>query len=326
MIFSKLKSLYLAVLSLSLLAGAAPAHAHGLPVSGSKWRLGSDRLIATLDLKKDLLSKIKGVTEGHYDLGSGSEKELQRLGSEAIQPYVNDKLSFSVNGTSYPLKVDRVERDTDTLFTVWLSTDKLDLSLPDNRVWIRNRMFFDEVGPGHMDIAWFYATNATGDALQQVFNYTQPNERNNFTSAATVWELHVKGPPKQSPAAPLPREAAPAPAKAVPPKAGVAPLKQSSAPRHEDAASVSRPGGEGTETHTLHPIAMALPVQKEGSQTIHGTPGSAPASAPGAVVQADHSPWSSIGDFVLLGIEHILTGYDHIAFLIGLFDMKLISS
>ena len=130
MIFSKLKSLYLALLSLSLLAGAVPAHAHGLPVSGSKWRLGSDRLIATLDLKKELLSQIKGVREGHYDLGSGSEKELQRLASEVIQPYVNDKLSFSVNGASYPLKVDRIERDSDTLFTVWLSTGKLELSPP----------------------------------------------------------------------------------------------------------------------------------------------------------------------------------------------------
>jgi hydrogenase/urease accessory protein HupE len=321
MIFSKLKSLYLIVLSLSLLAAAAPANAHGLPVSGSKWRLGSDRLIATIDLKKELLSQIKGVTAGHYDLGSGSEKELQRLASEAIQPYVNDKLSFSVNGTSYPLKVDRIERDSDTLFTVWLSTGKLELSHPDNSVRIGNRMFFDEVGPGHMDVAWFYATNATGDELQQVFNYTLPNERNNFTSAANVWELHVKGAPTKTPAAPLPREAAPAPAKAVPPKAAGAPLKQSSAPRHEDAASVSRPEGEGTETHPLHP--MALPLQKEGAQTVHGTPGSAPASAPVTVVQADHSPWSSIGDFVLLGIEHILTGYDHIAFLIGLIVIGL---
>ena len=121
MIFPKLKFLCLAVLSLPLLAGAAPAHAHGLPVSGSKWCLGSERLIVTMDLKKDLLSQIKGVTAGHYDLGSESGKDLQRLASEVIQPYVNDKLSFSVNGTAYPLKVDRVERDTDTLFTVWLS-------------------------------------------------------------------------------------------------------------------------------------------------------------------------------------------------------------
>jgi hydrogenase/urease accessory protein HupE len=68
---------------------------------------------------------------------------------------------------------------------------------------------------------------------------------------------------------------------------------------------------------------MALPLQKEGAQTVHGTPGSAPASAPVTVVQADHSPWSSIGDFVLLGIEHILTGYDHIAFLIGLIVIGL---
>ena len=33
------------------------------------------------------------------------------------------------------------------------------------------------------------------------------------------------------------------------------------------------------------------------------------------------SPWQQIGSFVLLGIEHILTGYDHILFLISLLMM-----
>jgi hydrogenase/urease accessory protein HupE len=320
MIFSKLRSLYLAVLLLSLLAGATPAHAHGLPVTGSKWRLGSDRLIATIDLKKDLLFQIKGVKEGHYDLGSGSGTDLQRLATEVIQPYVNDKLSFSVNGNSYPLKVVRVESDSGSLFTVWLSTGKLELTLPDNKVRIGYRMFFDEVGPGHMDIAWFYATNATGDELQQVFNYTQPNERNNFTSSATVWELQVKGAEKV-PAPPLHQEAVLVPAKGVPPKAGGAPLKQKTVPCHEKATCVSRPGGEGTEIHLLHP--MALPLQKEGSQSVHGAPGGAAAPARGEVVQGTRSSWSSIGDFVFLGIEHILTGYDHIAFLIGLIVIGL---
>ena len=182
-------------------------------------------------------------------------------------------------------------------------------------------MFFDEVGPGHMDVAWFYATNATGDELQQVFNYTQPNGRNNFTGDAAVWELQVKGPGK-APAPPLHQEANPAPAKGVSPMSAGALLKRSTAPRLEDAGFAGTPEGkEKPGTHPLHP--MALPLQKEASQTVHGTPGSAPASAPGAVVRADHSPWSSIGDFVLLGIEHILTGYDHIAFLIGLIVIGL---
>jgi hydrogenase/urease accessory protein HupE len=322
MIFSKLRSLYLAVLLLSLLAGATPAHAHGLPVTGSKWRLGSDRLIATIDLKKDLLFQIKGVKEGHYDLGSGSGTDLQRLATEVIQPYVNDKLSFSVNGNSYPLKVVRVESDSGSLFTVWLSTGKLELTLPDNKVRIGYRMFFDEVGPGHMDIAWFYATNATGDELQQVFNYTQPNERNNFTSSATVWELQVKGAEKV-PAPPLHQEAVLAPAKGVPPKAGGAPTeaKDRALSRRRDLCQQTRGRGE-TEIHLLHP--MALPLQKEGSQSVHGTPGSAAAScARRSCAGRTRSSWSSIGDFVLLGIEHILTGYDHIAFLIGLIVIGL---
>ncbi len=161
------------------------------------------RLIATLDLKKDLLSKIKGVTEGHYDLGSGSEKELQRLASEVIQPYVNDKLSFSVNGTSYPLKVDRVERNTDTLFTVWLSTGKLELSLPDNRVWIRNRMFFDEVGPGHMDIAWFSPPTPRGMSSSRCS--TTPNPTSGTTSQARPPSRNCrKGSPKAESRRPAP--------------------------------------------------------------------------------------------------------------------------
>ena len=322
MIFSKLRSLFLAVLSLTLLAGATAAQAHGLPVSGSKWSLGSNRLIATIDLNKDLLSQIKGVKEGHYDLGGGSDKDLQRLASEVIQPYVNDKLSFSVNGAAYPLKVVRVESDSGSHFTVWLSSDKLDVTLPDNRVRIGNRMFFDEVGTGHMDVAWFYVTNATGDELQNVFNYTLPDERNNFTSDATVWELHVKGTPNKTSAATLHREAAPALAQAVPPMDGGAHRKQGSALRHEDAASGGRPDGEEkTGTLPLHP--EAAPLLKAHAQTVHDTTGNATTSAPGTVVQAAHSPWSSIGDFVLLGIEHILTGYDHIAFLIGLIVIGL---
>jgi len=35
------------------------------------------------------------------------------------------------------------------------------------------------------------------------------------------------------------------------------------------------------------------------------------------------SIWPNIGSFILLGIEHILTGYDHIAFLIGLIVVGL---
>ncbi len=38
---------------------------------------------------------------------------------------------------------------------------------------------------------------------------------------------------------------------------------------------------------------------------------------------AGHPVWTSIGQFILLGIEHILTGYDHMAFLLALIVIGL---
>ena len=35
-------------------------------------------------------------------------------------------------------------------------------------------------------------------------------------------------------------------------------------------------------------------------------------------LERDVSPWDNAGDFLVLGVEHIFTGYDHLAFLIGL--------
>jgi hydrogenase/urease accessory protein HupE len=70
---------------------------------------------------------------------------------------------------------------------------------------------------------------------------------------------------------------------------------------------------------TVKTRAMVAPVTRQEPQTAAGARAELPAAQTPA---SPRSRWREIlangGRFVLLGIEHILTGYDHIAFLIAL--------
>ena len=147
-----------------------------------------------------------------------------------IQPYINEKLSVSVDDRSYPVKADKIEREG-TLWKIWLRVSDISFNQQDNKVKIDYRLLFEETNNQHVNIGYIYFSDADDDSVQKVFDYTQPDLQYTFDSNNTVWEFSVKS------------------------------------------------------------KAAAL--------------------------------WSRIYTFLLLGIKHILTGYDHITFLVALIVIGL---
>jgi hydrogenase/urease accessory protein HupE len=59
-------------------------------------------------------------------------------------------------------------------------------------------------------------------------------------------------------------------------------------------------------------------VTYAGKQTLRLTPGAAPAASAPTASGGEARPTPGLGALFLLGVEHILTGYDHLLFLLGL--------
>ena len=332
MTHSLLKRLSLLFSAIFLLFTAVPAHSHNMPMGGSRWCLQKNGLIGNIDLNQNLMSDIKEVKDGHYDLASISDKELQQMAGGILQAYINRKLCVTVNGKNYPIKVDRLARNDNSLFTIWLTVDRIDFDRPENTLKIDYRLLFDETNNTHLNMAFLYKSDATGEALQKVFDYSPPQGEHNFDSASPVWELSVKGT--------LP-ETATAPAIATATQTGGA------SPNKERKPAVTR------TIVSVPPLSNNLPTPpvKGDDATSKATASKIPAAALSETTQSTKEPatnavvlqqdskgkevsagsekrnigalWSNIGNFIVLGIEHILTGYDHIAFLIGLIVIGL---
>jgi hydrogenase/urease accessory protein HupE len=325
------KRRYLTLITACLLLIAVPVHSHNLPVGGSKWCLGKNGIVANIDLNQNLLSEIHGVKERHYDLASTSDQELQHIATEIIQPYINKKLSITVNGKTYPVKVDRLVRNENSTFTIWLSVDKISFNRPENSLKINYRLLFEETSNAHLNLAYFYKSDATGDALQKIFDFSQPEGRYNFEHDSPVWELPVKG---------TVPEHATAPAIAASLPIGNSNLNQdreNSATQRVDSAlpaSDKRPltpvkGYVITQPQTSQNSASVLSEVSLDKQKPDNKGAIFPNDSMVKHVSKEKekgnigSIWPNIGSFILLGIEHILTGYDHIAFLIGLIVVGL---
>jgi hypothetical protein len=252
------RRLAVAYLAVVLLTGAAPAFAHDLPMGGSRWCFGRNRIVANIDLGVALLQTIKGMKEWRDPVDDLSDEQRHQVVTEILQPYLNEKLSVTEDGKTYPVKVDRVVRNGDT-FTLWISVESIPLD-PGRPVTIDYKLLFDETQNTHVNLAYGYVSEATGDALKSVFDFSPPSMQHTFESSAHAWTV-------------------------IPP--GTAKTQSSVASRMPRPAASAR---------------AELPA----AQT--------PASP--------RSRWRELlvnaGRFVLLGIEHILSGYDHIAFLIVL--------
>ncbi|WP_373231447.1 HupE/UreJ family protein [Cohnella sp.] len=193
-------------------------------MGGSKWYLGKNHIQSAIELDSSLFTQIRGIKDGGYDLDSLTNVQLRELTTGIIQPYINEKLSVFVNDQSYPVKVDRLERDG-ALWTIWLGVSDISFDQP-YKVEIDYRLLFEETSNNHVNIAFFYFSDANDD---WVFDHNQPDLQNTFEPGNTVREFSV-------------------------------------------------------ESKTL---------------------------------------WSSIYTFLVLGIKHILIGFDHIAFLVALIVIGL---
>src|SRR5208283_2979451 len=138
----------------------------------------------------------KGIKEGHYNLDSISDEQLRQIAVDVIQPYINKKLFITVGDKTYPAKANKIVKNENNLFIIWLSIDNVSFSLPENQVKIVYSLLFEETKNEHINLAYGYLTDATGDALQKVFNDSSPSFQTTFDANNRVWQLSIKGPVK----------------------------------------------------------------------------------------------------------------------------------
>lgn len=288
-----------------------PVSAHNLPMGGSRWCFGKNNIIANIDLPASLLAEIKGIKEGHYELDSLSDEKLQQITTDVIQPYINKKLFITVDDTKYPIKVNKIVRNGN-LYTLWLSADNVNFKNPANQVKISYNLLFEETNNAHVNLAYGYLSDATGVALQKVFDYSQPAFQTTLDYKAPEWEVSVKG------AANAP---APEPKTGKPFVTGSLESMKETAPQKNTVGSPLSSGpaskaAKGTQTSgNTSAVSSTRPILDSSSQDKE--------SGPKSYTPEKRSIWSTIGQFLVLGIEHILTGYDHIAFLLALIVIGL---
>jgi len=298
------RKLFLIVITVLSLLVTVPVSAHNLPMGGSRWCFGKDNLVVNIDLKPDLFAEIKGIKEGRYDLNSISGQQLQQIAVDILQPYINKKISITVNDKTYPVKVTRVVRNPNSSYSIWLSADNISFNNPVNPVRINYTLLFEETNNAHLNLAFGYLSDATGDALQKVFDFSQPAFQTTFDYNAQVWAFSING-------------AAPVPASSD--KTG-SPVVSGSSDGIKDMAVHKN---IATNMRAAGPAPKSAGVRKN-SGSVRAASSQAKENRPISYTHEKRSSvWSSMGQFLVLGIEHILTGYDHICFLLALIVIGL---
>lgn len=185
------KCIFLLIGAVFLLGTALPNSTYKTPLGTSKWRIGKNSIIANIDLNEPLFSDMQGIKERHYNYASGSAQQLQQIATEFIQPYVNKKISVSVNGRKYPVKVNKLVRHDNSIYTIWLSVDHIAFEHPQNVLKIDYRMLFEEIKNNHLNQAYLYKSDAIGDALQKLFDNHPAEGQYDFTYDSPAWELSI---------------------------------------------------------------------------------------------------------------------------------------
>lgn len=291
---------------------AVPASAHDLAMGSSRWTFGNSSILGFIDLNSSLLSEIRPIKEGHYNLDSASGDQLRQLATDIVQPYISNKLSISVNNTLYPVKVDKLSKNDNNVYTLCLSVNGVRFNQPLNEITIVYSLLREETNDQHVNLAYGYVSDATGDALRQVFNISQPQFRTTFDSQATVWKVSIKGVP-------------------------VAPtvVQRIQSPDAKGGSEgVKIPGLQNTSAGNLtapvlNPEYAMYNRKSDNRPSAISSPSIPEASSDGqendfAPANAVKRPlWATLCQFVPLGVEHILTGYDHIAFLLAIIVIEL---
>ena len=299
-----------------LLAGGASASAHDLPMGGSRWCFGPGRLVANLDLPLALLEQIKGVKEWHGGPSALSDSELQELSARILSPYVADRLAVTVDGRRIPLEVDRLTSNGN-VYTLWLSAESVRWTDSDP-VAIEYRLLFEETGGAHVNLAYAYFSDATGEGLKRLFDYSAPAAQHTFDDATRIWKVVLpaavaRGGPQGATRGPeVASSAVPSPDP-----------RRTRKPARTGAATATPPGGAQRPAPVpIRDSGAPAPAARSSMPAPSASAPTAAAAAPAPSPAASAPGWTAsarnVLRFVLLGIEHILSGYDHIAFLIAL--------
>ena len=277
-----------ATLCALLLCLSAPAAAHDLTVGGSRWFLGRDGLVATIDVDASLIGRIQGLDEARLGLDARSDAQLAQLAKDVLQPYVDRKLEIEIGGSRRPVHVDRLVKAGP--WQIWVSVDHVRPGGLAEEVRIAYRMFFDETNGSHVNLAYLYLSQDGRESAQQTFDVSQPTWQSAFEVGATRWNATLP-PAPGGPVASSPSSAPARPATKTAPRLTVSPrpaVPPAPLPSPANASQTCPPGDAAAPPPTVAPVAPPTSI------------------------------WSQIARFLLLGIEHILTGYDHIAFLLAL--------
>ncbi|MBJ9988854.1 HupE/UreJ family protein [Paenibacillus sp. S28] len=171
--------------------GVTPVFAHDMYLGGSEWAVGKDRILFTIDLDPAILQQINGIKELGDNLDSLTDEQRRKMETDIVQPYMNEKLSVSVNDRSYPVKVEKMEKEG-TVWRTWMKVSDLSLNQQDNKVKINYHLLFKETNNQHVSIGYIYFTDADDDSVKNVFNYSQPDLMYTFDSGHTEFEFSVK--------------------------------------------------------------------------------------------------------------------------------------
>lgn len=321
MLFKRLPLLVIALLFLSI---AAPLRAHDLPLGTSRWAFGNNTITACIDFKPLLFAELKAIKEGHYDVHAISDEQLRQIATDIMQPYVNKRLSIIVNGKTYPIKVSKLTKTPLNLYTAWLSVDNVSFSKPENEVKIAYSVLFEETSNEHMNLAFAYVTDAKGDALQREFDLAHPDFQTTFDANNQVWELSIAGSPgvaaaENKAATPVARDHAGDDKKPTGKPASKDTVHKSIADGKKALLSIGKDGAGGQLVETKPTSSSAPTLSEKAPNTTVTDPSLQRASRETPRATA----WTTIRQFVPLGIEHILTGYDHIAFLLAVIVIGL---
>ena len=175
---------------------------------------------------------------------------------------------------------------------------------------------FEETYNEHINLAFAYVTDAKGDALQRVFDIIHPNFQTTFDSHNQVWELSIKGPATAA----VVEDKTGTPAAGGSLSAIEKPAIQKSSISTPPAPVLRAKNNPNKQNSKNGPAISPTPAVPASSPDVKVN---RPVPEPISQVTPEASAWTTIRQFVPLGIEHILTGYDHIAFLLAIIVIGL---
>jgi hypothetical protein len=180
----------------SVQAGEPPrpyviVHEHSM--GASRWCFGKDHMTGEIDLTSILFSKIKGIEEGKYKPDEASDRQLQLIARNVIQPYIDARLRISVEGRNYPIKVTKLERKGDNIYTISLVAKNIHFHNAENQVKIYYSLLFEEMKKDHLSLAYAYVSDASGEKLKEIFNNSAPLMQTTFNVTNQVWSFSIKG-------------------------------------------------------------------------------------------------------------------------------------